>query len=131
MPSRIPGPVQPASESQLTKEFESAEQTITAAGSLTIVHGLGVVPKYYKSYMKNNSAEDGYSAGDEFEMRGTLQEGPGAVAHDRGVMIVPDATNLNIRYGSETNVFSVINKTTGNRAITVNSNWRIIFRAWA
>jgi hypothetical protein len=44
-------------------------------------------------------------------------------AASRGLVIVPDATNLNIRFGSNANAFAALNKTTGTAAALTNANW--------
>lgn len=111
-----------------TKVFESAQQTITAAGSLTLAHGLGVKPKLYQAYIVCQTAEGGYSIGDEVIVD------PGWTADasiGRGLSIVPDATNLNIRFGNNSQNFILVNKTTGANFNITNANWKLVIRAWA
>ena len=48
-----------------------------------------------------------------------------------GFSCVPDATNINIRFGSATNVFSITHKTTGVLTAITNANWKFVVRAWA
>ena len=106
--------------------FESAEQTITSAGSLTLAHGLGVEPKLVSVILVCQTAEFGYSVGDKVFV--PWQE---SYTLNSGVSIVGDATNLNIRYGSYVNVFIVVHKTTGAATGITVANWKAIFRAWA
>ncbi len=109
-----------------TKAFESAQQTITSAGPLTLAHGLGVQPKFYMAYLVCTTAEGGYSIGDETP----VSNNDNGTAY-RGVSIVPDATNINTRYSLATNVFNLINKTSGNTFLATNANWKMVVRAWA
>ncbi|WP_287323717.1 hypothetical protein [Mesorhizobium sp.] len=106
------------------KSYESSQQTITSGGSLTLAHGLGVTPKLYLAVLQCTTAEKGYSIGDEVAAL-TIP------VDSRGVSIVPDATNLNIRYGSFATAFELLNKTTGANEAATNANWALVARAWA
>ncbi|TRD03795.1 hypothetical protein FJV76_14250 [Mesorhizobium sp. WSM4303] len=111
-----------------TKAFESAQQTITAGGSLTLAHGLGVQPKLYQIYLIAQSAVLGYTSGDEVLVN------PSFAASDpsgRGASIVPDAANINIRFGSDANSFTIIRKNNGDVSTITNANWKLVVRAWA
>lgn len=108
-----------------TKSFTSSNQTITAAGTLSLAHGLGVMPSLVQVRLKCTSAEGNFSVGDEVIFNSGDQN-----AH-RGCAIVPDATNLVIRYGSDANTFNVNNKTTGASFAITNASWVAIFKAWA
>lgn len=105
------------------KSYESSQQTITSGGSLTLAHGLGVKPKLYLAVLQCTTAEKGYSIGDEVAAL-TIP------VDSRGVSIVSDATNLNIRYGSFATAFELLNKTTGANEAATNANWRLVVRAW-
>ncbi len=107
-------------------QFTSAEQTITAAGALTIAHGLSAKPELVTLTLICKTAESNYSIGDELlQMLGSDMSG---VNH--GVSVVPDATDLNIRFGSDATTFQVLDKTTGAIANLTNANWKAIFKAW-
>lgn len=106
--------------------FESAEQTITSAGALTLAHGLGVLPKLIQVFIKCQTAEYNYSVGDQipapvFNSDGTML----------GVSVVFDSTNLNIRFGNNAQNWNIPNKSTGALSAINNANWKAIFRAWA
>lgn len=107
------------------RHYDSGQQTITSAGSLTLAHSLGVQPGDIQVYLHNTTGESGYSAGDEVQQTGQMD-----AANSRGVVTVPDATNLNIRFGSSANTFSFLNKTTGAGFTATNANWKTIWRAW-
>ncbi len=108
--------------------FESAQQTITAAGSLTLAHSLGVKPKHYMAVLQCTTGEAGYSIGDEFVQGSSVD---GESGSNRGVSLVPDATNINVRFGSAAATFNAINKTTGASTQLTNASWRLVVRAWA
>ena len=111
--------------------FTSAEQTITAAGALTIPHGLSASPSLIQLRLICKTTDLGYSVNDEIIMSMGSTDGGFSV----GISVVPDSTNLNVRYGSyvsaATGVFFVNNKTTGNTATITMANWKLIVRAWA
>jgi hypothetical protein len=107
--------------------YESSQQTITSAGSLTLAHGLGAEPLLVTGTLVCQTAEAGFSIGDKLVI--------GLLTPDNttntGAVVVTDATNLNVRFGSGANAFFALNKGTGARASLTNANWKIIFRAWA
>lgn len=107
--------------------FESAAQTLTAAGALTIAHGLGRKPILVIGVLKNAIAEQNYSIGDEF----FIPLGAPDNGATQGIAVIPDATNLNVRFANNANMFNVINKTTGALAAITNANWTLLLRAWA
>jgi hypothetical protein len=117
----------PPANSVFTESYDSGDQTITSGGSLTLAHGLSSQPKLYKSFIKCVTAEHDYSVGDEIEVA-HLQEG-GSTSANRAVVLVPDATNVFARIGSDGLI--VVHKSTGNRQNMTNANWRLIVRAWA
>lgn len=116
-----------------TKSYDSGSQTITAGGSLTLAHSLGVQPKLYQVYLKNVTADIGFSPGDEFLFNPL---GTGGSQNPRGCVVLPDATNLNVSFSNDSNnIFAnVISKGTGALVNISNANlskWASIFRAWA
>jgi phage-related tail fiber protein len=104
-----------------TKSFQSAQQTITSAGSLTLAHGLGKKPGLLMTSLVCLTAEAGYSVGDEVFVSQAAQS------------LVPDATNINVRFGSTAGTsYSVMHKTTGVTPTGItNANWQLVVRAWA
>jgi hypothetical protein len=105
--------------------YESPQQTITSSGALTLAHGLGRKPVLTKLVLQCTTAEFGFAIGDEVT---EIMQGFNGVA--RGVQIVPDATNINVKYGTDANVFWVIRKDTGATTQLTNANWRFVVRAW-
>jgi hypothetical protein len=111
-----------AALSPAARQYESAEQTITSSGSLTLAHGLGAMPQFFTFILKCKVAEFNYSVGDE------LLIPPGNDANT-GISVVSDSTNINIRYGLNGTVFSANNKTGGAGVSLTNTSWRLIVRA--
>lgn len=107
------------------RHFESSQQTITAAGSLTIAHGLGKVPSMCGLILVCTTAELGYSVND----RAQTFLGSADAAFNFGATVVADATNLNVRFGSSNPTFVVHNKTTGATTQITNASWRAVFTA--
>lgn len=106
--------------------YESAPQVITAGGPLTLAHNFGIAPKIMQVWLKCVTAEEGYSIGDEVLYLG-MDDGNTSI----GASIVPDASNLNIRYGSQAKTFKLVNKADGSHGSLLNVNWNCIFKAWA
>lgn len=105
-------------------EYVSAEQTISNAGTGTLAHGLGAIPKLVQIRLVCKTAELGYSIGDEI-VWGTFFQ-----AQDRGLTVAVDATNIVYRYAAQATPFSYLNKTTGASSALTNGNWRVVVRAW-
>lgn len=115
----------PTARPAFTKSYTSPNQTITAAGALTLAHSLGAMPALVQTRLKCLTAEINYSVGDEV----IIDNWGGNTG--QCLTIVPDATNLNVRYGGDANVFALPNKTTGIITNITNANWAAIFKAWA
>lgn len=109
---------------KFTKEYISPKQVITSAGALTLGHSLTVIPKSLEIWARCENSSVNYSPGDQV----LLSIDPST---SNGISVVPDATNLNIRYGSVAQVIRLTNKNSGSSANPSNSDWRIIFKAWA
>ncbi|TIR91896.1 MAG: hypothetical protein E5X08_16805 [Mesorhizobium sp.] len=110
---------------QLQKFYESPQQTITVGGTLTLAHGLGAKPKEYDVFLVCQTAEFGYSIGQE------IKESMGLTTSNLGVTIVPDAANMNVKFGSSSPpVFSALNFSTGASVSLTNANWKMVVRAW-
>lgn len=102
------------------KRFESSEQTITLAGSLTIAHGLGVEPTFYFPYLVCKTAEPGYGIGDHTPLL--------AATGNFATSVVPDPTIITVRFSSGSPY--VANKSSGGTVNIVAANWKLVVRAW-
>ena len=125
-----------ASGSSLTQQFtttyDSGDQTITAAGLLTLTHGLGKKPFGVQLKLKCTTAERGYAIGDEIEIAAGFTD---SAATSRGASVYTQSsdatTTLYVRYGSNANTFNLLDKGTGAISNITNANWRLIVKAWA
>jgi hypothetical protein len=111
----------------LSKSYASAEQTITSAGALVLAHSMGIKPKILDLSLVCQTAEHGYSIGDEVTA-GANNSTAGSSRHNAFYF---DATNVNVRFSSDANCFIVANKTTGAFAAATNANWKLVVRAFA
>jgi hypothetical protein len=100
--------------------FTSADQTITSAGALTLAHGLGATPDFIQVFLVCQTAQLNYAAGDIVLVNSSMDAG-----NNNGITIVPDATNLNCRFGSAAAAFEALNKTTGAGGALTNANWKV------
>lgn len=107
--------------------FVSSEQVITTGGSLTIAHGLGAIPTLVQARLVCQSAEEGYSVGDELIVNNLLNSTGGG---NDGQALMLDATNINIRFGNASPVYDILNFSTGNAVSITNANWRLKVYAW-
>lgn len=114
--------------SPFSVSYTSAQQTITAAGTLTLAHGLGGMPSLVQARLVCQTAELGYSVGDELIIGSHTVENSNA--NIGGQSIVADATNLTIRYANNANTYNLLRKDTGGNANATNANWRLVVRAW-
>lgn len=104
--------------------YESTAQTITAAGPLTLAHGLGYVPKQVWYQLTCVTGEANYTAGQIVQSSGVTTG-----TANQGFSAILDATNLTIRFGSGATTFSLPDATTGAAAALTNANWTIKFFA--
>lgn len=121
MPGSKPKPPSRATN----RSFTSAPQVITSGGALGIAHGLGGMPSIVQLRLRCVNAILGYSVGDEVVV-GTSDASPAA---SRGVSVVPDAVNINLRYGSDASVYQIPNKGTGVYGGINNADWSLVIKA--
>lgn len=108
-----------------SKAFESSQQTYTLGGLLQLPHGLGTQPKLYMIALICVTSEGGWAVNDEYLANpNTNQTGTG----DHGFGIYPDATNINVRIGTE--AVAMFAKTSGNLFTLNPARWKIVVRAW-
>lgn len=105
----------------LSRFFVSLPQTITAAGLITVAHGLGAVPTMIDVRVQCLLGEDAWVITDETNL-----------AYQEAIFgIYADATNINIRVNSGIAALAVMfNKTTGALSTFTLANWQLIARAW-
>ncbi|MGX5850822.1 portal protein [Mesorhizobium sp. PL10] len=105
-----------------SKSYESAQQTITLGGLLTLAHGLGAKPKLYGLFLQCTTADSGWAIGDEIPVY--MSNGAG----NKGMAVWPDATNMNVRIG--TTAPDYLNKGSGSGVVLTPASWKIVVRAW-
>lgn len=107
-----------------SRPFESAQQTMTAGGLITVAHGIGRVPQFLQLNLICTTA-DAYSAlGDIIPISlGTTE----ASSQSAGVTIRIDATNVYVRVGTGGMIILNNSGTTVNITLT---NYRMIVKAW-
>ena len=106
----------------LTEFYQSADQAITTQGLLVLAHGLGVTPTLLQGYLKCITAEQGYSVGDITPVR---------FNDSSAASIVPDATNITVRFANTAAAYWITNKSLGTLVAATNANWTFFVRAWA
>lgn len=117
-----------SSTAPLTGRFQSSAQTITSGGTITIAHGLGVIPILAQGQLTCTTAEYGYSVGDIIVVPAGVMD----VSSARGWLAVVDATNISIKFGTTatSTIFVYHNKSTGAVQGLTNANWTFSISAW-
>lgn len=105
--------------------YDSGAQTVTTGGALTLAHGLGVVPDLnFECSLTNVTGEQNWTTGQVMTapINGYQNSASNCWAFQ------PDATNLNLQYGSS--AIAGINRTTGAAVTLTAGNWtfRVIAR---
>jgi hypothetical protein len=114
----------------LTKEFVSAPQTIVWGGGLTLPHGLGVKPKLVTAYLVCTVATGNFAVGDETFWQLDYEQANSALVIF-GFTCKRDVTNLIVRI-SGSGIFLQDPVTSAIiTSQTVNTNFKIVFEAWA
>ena len=127
--------VMTVSQMPFSKKYVSPEQTITAAGLLTLAHGLtvgggvAVEPELIRLTAICKTAELGYAVGDIVDLAMTANDASATAGY--GVAVRSTTTSITIRVGNIS--FSApINGTSGaGGGVLTPANWRIVVRAWA
>ena len=111
----------------LTTMFASAEQTITAAGSLTVAHGLGSAPSLARMYAICKTIEHNWSVSQVVEVASFAS----GITSSYGLSWYADSTYIYIRFGSTAATLLVHNWATGTVSPITNTNWNLIIKAWS
>jgi len=107
-------------------KYESTLQTITSAGQLILSHKLGKIPLRIDTWIVCQTAEGGYSIGDKIYIPGQTIS---STVNNKGHTIIVDDINITLRFGAETQVYDVLNKTTGIGVGLTNANWKLLIFA--
>lgn len=110
------------------KEYTSAEQTITAGGTVNLTHGLGAVPKLIRTELVCKTAESDYVIGDVIEV--DLAVTPASSLTSTGHVVKKNSTTISVTFGNSATAY--FGKSSAGASVTLaNANWRLIVRAWA
>lgn len=124
----ISGSIINSSGGVFTHSFNSSAQTITSAGTLTLAHGLGSIPKFVTTFLTCTTNDSNFTAGKIL----CLYNISSAVgASSQGAAIVVDATNLTLQFSSNSSVYSVPNFSGGTNANLTNTSWTASFSAYS
>lgn len=110
---------------RFTREYTSAELTITNNGNGTLTHSLSAVPKFVQIRLVCKTSDLNYAINDEI-VWGTMFQG-----FDKGVSVIVNSTSIIYRYAAVSAPFSYVDKNNGNVNALTNGNWRMVIRAWA
>jgi len=102
------------------KYVQLADQTITAAGALTVAHSLGKLPVRVDCFLVCQTGELGFTAGDVVPINTNIQG-----ATSTGQTLTWDTTNVYIRFGGSAGAYELLHKTTGIRTATTAANWKL------
>jgi len=123
---RVPNVANLKSALLFSNGFKSSNQTITAAGTLTIAHGLGANPIVANSYIECTSAENGFSVGDRLRASDLFYTQNSTQNYN--YQYTTDATNIFVQFGA--NGILVKNKSTGAIVVLTDANWVLVVMAW-
>lgn len=104
--------------------YFSGDQSITAAGTLTLAHGLGIRPKQVWGELRCITAQGNYNIGDIIQFTEQNYDGASAL----GWSCTPDATNLNVKLGAVA-TWRILDKTAGTSVVITAANFRVRFYA--
>ena len=97
---------------------------------MTIAHAgilWSAIPKLIQAQLICKTAEGGYSIGDVLIINPAINSNSVFAGHS----LVIDATNINVRYGFDSDAYLIMSKTDGQSFGITNANWRLVISAWA
>lgn len=110
----------------ISRMFESAEIAVTPLSSVTVAHGLGIVPKLVDYILICKSTELGYVTGDQLSISGTEISSAGA---SLGPLAVVTNNDVSMRFGNSPII--IIRRGSGDPAPITPASWRLKVRAFA
>lgn len=104
--------------------FQSAIQSAATNSGASLAHSLAQQPSLVMGVMKANTADLGYSVGDEI----VIGVG-GSPVGDTGIIIGADATNVFYAVGN--NILRIVEKNAPRDELPItHASWDIVIRAW-
>lgn len=104
----------------ISKYGKSPEINIVLAGTFSVAHGLGKVPRMVTPYLLCKTEEGGWLVDDKVLPHAVR------VVTSGGFTVAKDATNLTGRFGSATNGIVISHKTTGADFTLTIANWCLV-----
>jgi len=104
--------------------YTSPDQTITAGGTLTLTHGLGVRPANISAQLICQNNNLGFLVGEVLEV--PIGYNSDTSGNPRGMSVfTTNTTEIDISYATDALTFVIVNATTGARAPITNVNWKL------
>jgi hypothetical protein len=109
----------------VTKCMTSADITL-ATGTSAFTHGLGSAPTMWWTWIRNTSADAGYSPGDIVSIDGTNGTASGSAC---GYNLVQNATSTTVVFGNASIcIANVKNRSTGAETFVTNAKWVFVVK---
>lgn len=102
--------------------------TITSSGTLVLAHGLAAIPSLFQLRLVCTADDGGYVAGKHLIVNSNAISN--SAADNKGAIIQPDSTNINVIFGGNASVFATINPSTSAGVDLDNSKWKLYLQAW-
>ena len=106
----------------------TASYPISPSTLITINHNLGTAYVDVVPYLICVAADGEYSPGDVVHLNKDFNGNASLASLGAGHSITSDTTNVYIRFGNYSNVYEIINKTTGSKLVITPSKWNIKFK---
>jgi hypothetical protein len=113
--------------SAITQKYESAQQSLSNGGLITLSHGLGVEPKIIDLYLICTSSDSGYSAGDKINANMNSSNS----GSDKFNTYYFTSSQIFVRFADSSTCFRAGNKGSGAANSLDNSKWDLVVRAYA
>ncbi len=110
------------------RSYVSADQSITNGGQVVLAHSLAMSPRQIHVSMICQSAEHGYSVGQEVAVESGKVDDNQTGGH-YGMSMIVDGTNITIRFATSGQL--LLNSTSGQIGLATNANWRMRIKASA
>jgi len=112
----------------LMKKYPSGELAITAGGELILAHGLGKEPELLQAKLICKTANLNYPVGAVVYINTGVTS---SSASRSAAIYIDNATEIKVRFGNDSQSFTIPNKNTGVLTAITNSSWRLIITAFA
>lgn len=111
------------------KRYTSPQQLMPQGGTITLSHGLGVVPFSVVLEMVCVTTEHGYSPGDIIQLEWACTDFNVASRQGYGATVIKSSTQVRVYLANDYSFVAV--STGGAPAVLTPANWRLVVRAQA